>query len=101
MGVFAALTSDGPALRGGRALDVGCGYGATLDLLREAGFDVEGCEMSPRAATFCRRRGFRLTRLYKGTVRAIDWMLGWGEYMMAVGYKPGSGAGAAGAAILP
>lgn len=41
----------------GRALEVGCGYGAMSAVLSEHGFRVVGTELSERAATFCRSKG--------------------------------------------
>jgi SAM-dependent methyltransferase len=41
---------------GGRLLDVGCGHGLLLDEARRAGFDVEGLELSRRAAAHARER---------------------------------------------
>jgi SAM-dependent methyltransferase len=38
--------------RGGRALDVGSGYGATVATLQQRGFQAAGCEMSWRGCTF-------------------------------------------------
>lgn len=49
-------------LRGGRALDVGCGYGALLHRLRERGYDVHGCEIGQAAAAFCHQRGLKVVR---------------------------------------
>jgi SAM-dependent methyltransferase len=40
-----ALAADQGVL-GGRALDVGCGTGRSLEALREAGFDAAGCDPS-------------------------------------------------------
>jgi SAM-dependent methyltransferase len=46
----------------GRALDVGCGYGVLLHLLRQRGFDVVGCELGRPAASFCQSRGLDVVR---------------------------------------
>ena len=44
--------------RGARLLDVGCGSGDLMHMLRAAGWDVEGFEPDPRAAERVRARGF-------------------------------------------
>lgn len=41
---------------GAAILDVGCGTGKNLEALAEAG-DARGCDVSPEALDFCRRRG--------------------------------------------
>jgi 2-polyprenyl-3-methyl-5-hydroxy-6-metoxy-1,4-benzoquinol methylase len=46
----------------GRALDVGCGYGVLMHLLRERGYEVMGCELGARAAAHCRSRGLPVVR---------------------------------------
>lgn len=46
---------------GGRVLEVGCGYGAMLHVLRAEGFDPIGVDPSLRAVSFCRSRGLRVT----------------------------------------
>jgi len=43
--------------RQGLVLDAGCGTGGTMKELAEAG-DICGCDCSPHALAFCRRRGF-------------------------------------------
>jgi SAM-dependent methyltransferase len=40
----------------GRALDVGSGIGWVVERLREAGFDTEGCDISPHAVSELRAR---------------------------------------------
>ena len=47
---------------GGRALDVGAGYGATVQTLRQRGFRVTGCELSPRGCTFAHSHGLSMVR---------------------------------------
>jgi SAM-dependent methyltransferase len=44
----------------GRLLEVGAAYGHSLDLARKRGWDVEGVELSPRAAAYA-RENFGLT----------------------------------------
>jgi 2-polyprenyl-3-methyl-5-hydroxy-6-metoxy-1,4-benzoquinol methylase len=46
---------------GGRLLDVGCGAGAYLDLMRDLGWKVGGIEPDPRAAEVAARRGHAVT----------------------------------------
>jgi 2-polyprenyl-3-methyl-5-hydroxy-6-metoxy-1,4-benzoquinol methylase len=48
--------------RGGRALDVGCGYGVMMHLLDQQGYDVVGCEMGIPAALHCRDSHMRVVR---------------------------------------
>ena len=43
--------------QGARILDVGCGTGGNLTLLREYG-DADGCDFSEEAIRFCKLRGF-------------------------------------------
>jgi SAM-dependent methyltransferase len=50
----------------GRLLDVGCSYGAFLQLARERGWDAEGVELSTVTAEFARRE--RGLRVFDGTV---------------------------------
>ena len=40
----------------GRVLEIGCGHGGFVRLLRELGFDAAGTELSPWVADFARRR---------------------------------------------
>ena len=46
--------------RGGRLLDVGCGYGTTLGLAASAGVDVTGVEMPGPAVEIASSRGIRV-----------------------------------------
>ena len=47
-----------------RALDVGCGYGVLLHLLRERGYAVTGSETGKPAVAFCRTRGLNVVRAF-------------------------------------
>jgi SAM-dependent methyltransferase len=42
---------------GGSFLDVGCGRGELLELAREAGLDMRGCDTDPEMVRECRARG--------------------------------------------
>lgn len=53
----------------GPVLDAGCGDGTFLELLREAGWDAEGFEMSPGAAEAARQRG---VPVQTGTIESIQ-----------------------------
>ncbi len=41
---------------GGRLLDIGCAYGGFLEMMRKAGWQVEGIEVAAAAAAACRRK---------------------------------------------
>lgn len=56
--ILQSLWADWPPRRGGRAVEVGCGYGAMLPLLAEQGYVVSGCDPGGDAVRFCRSRGF-------------------------------------------
>ncbi|MGE0394012.1 MAG: class I SAM-dependent methyltransferase [Vicinamibacterales bacterium] len=56
--ILQALWADWPPRRGGRVVEVGCGYGAMLPLLAEEGYAVSGCDPGGDAVRFCRSRGF-------------------------------------------
>ena len=45
-------------LRGGVALDLGCGYGAVAEPLAERGFEYVGIDVDPEGVADLRRRGF-------------------------------------------
>jgi SAM-dependent methyltransferase len=51
------LWADWPPPAGASAAEVGCGYGVMLGVLREAGFRVRGCDLSPKAVAVCRGSG--------------------------------------------
>ncbi len=50
------LWADWPPPMGGAVVEIGCGYGVLLGLLREAGYNARGYEMSGKAVAFCRAR---------------------------------------------
>jgi len=45
---------------GGKLLDVGCAYGRFLEMMRDAGWHVEGIEVCNAAAELCRLRGLEI-----------------------------------------
>ncbi len=51
------LCSSRNGSRPGRLLDVGCGYGAFVAVMRERGWDAEGVDPSLAVATAARRKG--------------------------------------------
>ena len=53
-GLIALAAAHGAT--GGRALDVGCGTGRSLEALLVAGFDASGCDASPRMMEIARNR---------------------------------------------
>ena len=55
-------------------LDVGCGTGRFLWVAREAGFEVQGVELSPYAAALGREKlgGGYVTVIIKGDVAAVQ-----------------------------
>jgi SAM-dependent methyltransferase len=54
---------SGPRLpRQARALDVGAGYGATVETLRRRGYRAVGCEMSWRGCAFAHSHGLAVVR---------------------------------------
>lgn len=59
-------------------LDLGCGRGELLGLLREAGVEARGVEADPALATACRRRGLEVVEGDVGAVLAAQPESGWG-----------------------
>jgi len=45
-----------PPKTSGKVLDIGCGHGLFLDLLKSIGWDTYGLEISPKAVEFCQPR---------------------------------------------
>jgi SAM-dependent methyltransferase len=48
------------ASKGGRFLEVGCGGGSTLKLMKELGWGTEGVDIDPIAGTKARRKGLKV-----------------------------------------
>ncbi len=44
----------------GRALEVGSSVGAFLEVAEKKGFDIEGCDISPRAVELARKKGLKV-----------------------------------------
>ncbi|MBN1550066.1 class I SAM-dependent methyltransferase [bacterium] len=51
------------------SLDIGCGAGSFLEVVRSCGFDAEGLDVSPMLADKARGKGFRV---YVGDVESIE-----------------------------
>lgn len=71
--IFSILVQNVPALpekRSGKILDVGCGTGDTLALLKELGWDVYGLEIDKNAVAIAQKRGLRNVKL--GTCEGIE-----------------------------
>jgi SAM-dependent methyltransferase len=49
-----------PAMRPGRALEIGCGNGTYLTTLQQQGWDIEGIEPALEPSERCRARGLRV-----------------------------------------
>jgi SAM-dependent methyltransferase len=63
--------ANGAGLRGTRALDVGCGTGATTEPLVDAGFEVTGIDLSPGMLELARGRLEGRARLIEADMRAL------------------------------
>jgi O-antigen chain-terminating methyltransferase len=56
-----------------RAIDLGCGRGEWLELLKEAGIDARGVDLSEAMLEACRERGLAATRAEAvATLKALD-----------------------------
>ena len=61
-------------------LDIGCGRGVTLDVLRERGFVAEGIDIFPEAVAYCRTKGHTVhlaeaTQFLEDNTRRYDGIL--------------------------
>jgi len=56
------LTEYGVTPELGSALDIGCGRGEWLELLRGAGFDAKGCDINADMVQTCKDRGLNVER---------------------------------------
>ena len=70
-----------PRMRPGRLLEIGCGSGAFLHKMAALGWEVEGVELSPKAAAAARALGYRV---FAGAVekapdpgKPYDLVVGW------------------------
>lgn len=71
--IFSSLIQNVPAMpkkQGGKILDVGCGTGDTIALLKELGWDVYGLEIDKKAVLIARERG--LLHVKYGGYEEID-----------------------------
>jgi SAM-dependent methyltransferase len=80
-GLIRFNTKNIPKLPPGRMLEVGCSSGAFLHKMAGAGWDVEGVEFSPQAASAARSLGYRV---YTGSLESApdpvdtyDLVVGW------------------------
>jgi SAM-dependent methyltransferase len=67
---------EGAGLAGrvrGVVVEIGCGAGGILDVFRERGHAVLGCDLSPECVAFARDRG---VDVHKGSVEAVARILG-------------------------
>ncbi|MCM8805035.1 MAG: class I SAM-dependent methyltransferase [Candidatus Omnitrophica bacterium] len=48
----------------GKLLDIGCGIGIFLDLMKEKNYDVYGIDISEFAINFCKKRGFTVYKSF-------------------------------------
>ena len=55
----------------GRVLDVGCAAGYFLQVMREAGWEAEGVDLSPEIVRYARER-FGLQHVHTGTLEAVN-----------------------------
>jgi SAM-dependent methyltransferase len=60
--VMRRLWADGPPGPGAEAIEVGCGYGEFLDVLRDEGLRARGCEVGEKAVAHCRAHGHEVLR---------------------------------------
>jgi 2-polyprenyl-3-methyl-5-hydroxy-6-metoxy-1,4-benzoquinol methylase len=58
--------------RPGQMLDVGCGFGFFLDIMRAAGWSVHGCDLSETAVAYA-RDVMRIPDVTHGAFDRIDW----------------------------
>lgn len=58
--------------RPGKILDVGCGFGFFLDIMRSAGWSAHGCDLSETAVTYA-REVMQLADIRHGAFDRLDW----------------------------
>jgi SAM-dependent methyltransferase len=71
--LFQSLWKEWPPPRGGEAVEIGCGYGVMLGLMRDEGFKVRGCELSAAAVAICRQHGLDVV---VGKAPGVPWPKG-------------------------
>jgi len=54
------------SLRGKKVVEIGCGHGEYLNLIRDAGADAHGLEYGEQAVAYCRRSGLNVSRGFLG-----------------------------------
>jgi len=52
----------------GKMLDIGCGVGIFMDIMKENGWDVYGQDISPFAVEYCEKKGYKV---FKGNLSDI------------------------------
>jgi 2-polyprenyl-3-methyl-5-hydroxy-6-metoxy-1,4-benzoquinol methylase len=75
------LWADWPPPAGGRAIEIGCGYGAVMHLLSRAGYRVVGSEISRRAALYCRHRALNVVQ---GSVPGAPFPKAWFDIVLSL-----------------
>lgn len=72
--------------RHGRALDIACGTGKTIEVLAgEKGLELWGCDISDRLIARAVRRGIPIERLHVGDATRLPYENGFFDYSFSIG----------------